>query len=498
MPLNQSVKHRLSAVHVLICCLLIVYSGGCGNGFKRDYGGSNGYTARRSINGFSAFRDGFESAGFEQRDLLRLTDRARRMQAVVWTPRHPGGIARETADWLDSWLRLGHRTLIYVVPDSGSESDYFKRARSMAPPSQRLEYRRKYAEQLITEHRWQLNRTPFPANRWFTAIPEVQRSALQPADTAPKQWSNSANNQPTDPRRFEWVLEAYDPKNPASQPAFNRAPVGPGSKSMTIGVPATNTTPGNQTNVGFEPLLQTDEGDTIVARISSENWNDSQVIVVAGGSMLTNFGLVQERNQQLANQLIASTTESLIASGAIDGELRLTPAGKPPEVGFTDAILGLPISEQLSDIPRATGAELLTVFPISLVTIHLAILGIVICLILFPVFGRPRHVQRRVLTHFGDHLDAVAHLMRRRGGEAFARHRISEYMKRIHGETSGKWVIGDSPPHRQTKTTPSARQIPHPNADQTNADQSFSGQANHGGLATEDSPETNATKSSPS
>jgi hypothetical protein len=34
-------------------------------------------------------------------------------------------------------------------------------------------------------------------------------------------------------------------------------------------------------------------------------------------------------------------------------------------------------------------------------------------------------------------------LMKRVGGENYARGRISDYMKRMHGETSGPWVIPD-------------------------------------------------------
>ena len=89
--------------------------------------------------------------------------------------------------------------------------------------------------------------------------------------------------------------------------------------------------------------------------------------------------------------------------------------------------------------------ELLTVWPISLVTMHGVMLGLVICLMLLPIFGRPRSIRRSKQSDFGHHLDAVAALMNKSGGEAYARARISEYMKRMHGETSGPWILPDSP-----------------------------------------------------
>jgi hypothetical protein len=98
--------------------------------------------------------------------------------------------------------------------------------------------------------------------------------------------------------------------------------------------------------------------------------------------------------------------------------------------------------------------ELLTVWPMSLVTMHGVILGLVICLMLMPIFGRPKRIRRSKQSHFGDHLDAVAALMNRTGGERYARARISEYMKRMHGETSGPWVLPDSPGQGPGATLP--------------------------------------------
>ena len=105
------------------------------------------------------------------------------------------------------------------------------------------------------------------------------------------------------------------------------------------------------------------------------------------------------------------------------------------------------ISERTPGAPIASGMELLTVWPISLVTIHGVLLGLVVCLMLLPIFGRPRKVRRVDHSDFGDHLDAVAALMNRAGGEEFAKQRISEYFKRIRGENSGPWVQPDTTEH---------------------------------------------------
>ena len=220
--------------------------------------------------------------------------------------------------------------------------------------------------------------------------------------------------------------------------------------TMPIPMNANGATTPSTTEVAFTSLLKTNNGDTVVAKVTSRRWKDSQILIVASGSLLTNFGLTSPTNQRLAKQLINASFEPLVAGGLVDEELRLMADGSEPQASFAYIPGQFPISERVKGVPRATGAELLTVYPISLVTMHMAVIGFVICLMLLPTFGRPRTITRRALTHFGDHLEAVGALMRRRGGESFARRRISEYMKRVRGETSGNWVLPDEKP----KSTP--------------------------------------------
>ena len=54
--------------------------------------------------------------------------------------------------------------------------------------------------------------------------------------------------------------------------------------------------------------------------------------------------------------------------------------------------------------------------------------------------------MRNQTGNFGDHLDAVATLMERAGGKKNARVKISDYMKRIRGETAGPWILKELAP----------------------------------------------------
>jgi hypothetical protein len=418
---------------------------GCNRGLNTSYGPSKGILAKRSINGFSTFRDAFESAGFDHREINRLTDRARRASVIVWTPPTPTGIETKTTRWFERWMKMGSKTLIFVIPDSGSESVFYRDARPLAEPDQRLEYRRKYAESLVAEHQWQMHRIPLPSNGWFSASPKVQESHFELSDKAKSSdfsWVDTSAE--TEPRRFEWVIEEYDKKKTAQQGVPRQGMViwdatGPGGTPWGSDHAVSPTS----SWIEFEPVFQSQSGDTLVARVTSDSWNGSQILVVAGGSTMTNYGLIGAENQRLADQLIDSSLQTLIDGNVIDPELQLAAGGEAPLVGFSVANGAFPISEANGELPRTSGAELLTAFPISFVTIHIALLGFVICLMLFPVFGRPRQIDRGVLTHFGDHLDAVATLMRRRGGEAFAKRRISDYMRQVRDEVSGPWVIDE-------------------------------------------------------
>lgn len=431
-----------AAAGVFVAIVLALMSG-CGDGLGTSYGPSSGYLAKQSINGFTTFRRSFDKAGFTTRDLNRLTDRARRSAVIVWTPTHPAGIENRTTSWMERWLRQGNRTLIYVLPDSGSEALFYRDARPLASPQQRLEYRRKYAEALIEEHRWQLQRNALQSNGWFFVGPKVQRTAVVLADSdAAKDGNWKESSEFDEPQRFEWVIEAYDRENPPQQGAPIWQPAGPGSMPWQFGQ---TVSPGS-TEVDFQPILQSTDGDTLVAQITSDQWRGSQILVVAGGSLLTNYGLTLPSNQQLAGSLIDQSLATVNPSNRAAAKPDELSDEFKPTASFATASYSLPISERAGEIPRAAGAEFFTEFPLSFVTLHIAILGFVICLMLMPIFGRPRRIDRGVLTNFGDHINAVATLMRRRGGQAYARQRISDYMKQVRDETSGPWVIVDPHP----------------------------------------------------
>ena len=180
------------------------------------------------------------------------------------------------------------------------------------------------------------------------------------------------------------------------------------------------------------------------------------MIVVGGGSLLTNFALSRPEHRELARRLVAESVGRNRGGGGDESDTGDDTATEAPPGGneiaagddsaarragfLTSDWQGVRVSESKPGVPRASGMELLTVWPLSLVTTHAVMLGVVVCLMLIPVFGRPPRFRHRRTNRFGDHLDALAALMNKTGGETFARERIAAYMRRVRGETVGPWV----------------------------------------------------------
>ena len=424
---------------------------GCSQ-LESDYGRSKGLTGKRSLNGFGGFRTAFEQAGFDTRDVTRLTQRVKQSDAIVWTPQELESIPTDVTRWFDAWLARGKHTLIYIVPDSGSEVDYWRDASRLAQPSQRLEYRKRAARSTNQRAIWQVNRSPVSTNGWFVVSPSVSsQTSSELSGNWLKDGSSKTGTNDIAQVTTEFKIAAYQEVPPTANPAnpanpttptvppapviFNgNQPTGPNSAGWTKQA----TTTATKTKTDFDAKVKNVDGNTIVAIVQSKNWPESQIIVVAGGSLLTNYALTRTSNSLLAARIIDQTKGVVTTDGLTI-----------PKVGFlTTDWQGVSISERKPGAVVASGMELLTVWPISLVTIHGVLLGLVVCLMLFPIFGRPRKIKHVEQNDFGDHLDAVAALMNKAGGEPFARHRISEYFKRIRGESAGPWVLPDTTEHQ--------------------------------------------------
>ena len=434
-------KYRITS---LIAFTLIMLCG-CDK-FETSYGTSKGTVGKRSINGFGALRKSYELSGYQTRDVRSFNTRVRKSQTIVWTPQIPNPIAGNVTQWLESWMRSGDNTLVYIVPDSGSEADYWTKARAKAPSNQKLEYRRRSARQKNERMEWDANRIDITSNGWFVAKPKTQFSRA--GSLVEQNWELDGSLNSADALvRTEYILEPYvKPAAGTAMPAApfgNGKPVGPGGANFNFAPPGKMTT--SSATVTFTPLLKADSGDTIVAEITSRTWSSSRILVVAGGSLLTNYAFADDFSVQLADKVVKHSKGSK--------QIDLPVTRDSAIAGFlTSHQMPISVRNSKNNVPKSVGAELFLVWPLSLVTVHAVLLGIVVCAIMFPIFGRAKSMPQKSTSNFGDHLDAVATLMNSSRGEKYARNRISEYMRRMKGESEGKWVIPNEPKESKTAT----------------------------------------------
>jgi len=462
-----------STLSLLLVALLLV---GCSRGtsLETGYGDSHGRSGYNSINGFGALRESFHDAGWESRTLSRLGERMLRLDAMVWTPSDSTGIRGAETAWFEDWLSSGNKTLIYVIYDGGSEADYWRNAIPFAPPGQRFEYRRREARAQIERERLLTTRYVLPDNGWFQAAPlpypqpvtqtfgawataeETHQGELADPDTGPAIPRAPIPGVATG--ELQVLVRVGNFQRSTVQPGNATKPAGTASQATNGPVqvdpvqvdPGANITEENlsssTTKTKLRAVLANEQETPLVTRIRSPDWKQSQIFIVSGGSLLNNYGLTTKAGREISTKLLAAS-------------------GPPGEVGFllSDAS-GVRISDSFSDADRKTGMELLTVWPLGLVTIHLLMIGIIICFILFPIFGRPRQQEKPSQNDFADHIDAIANLMKRMDSDDYAKQRISEYMRRVRGETRGPWLLPE-PPRRETEPQRSAERGPNTGGD---------------------------------
>ncbi|SMP63415.1 hypothetical protein SAMN06265222_10870 [Neorhodopirellula lusitana] len=469
-----------SGMHVLAACLLLAFLSGCSS-FHTEYGESSGVDGKQSVSGFGAFRSLLEESPdttkpedtIKTRDLGRLSSRADKLDAIVWIPQAwPPLNDRSATQWMERWLSDQPRTLVFVVPDGGSTEAYFREAAELAEPAQRLEYRRRLATQINDRLLEAGNRKDVRVKNWFIARPLPYRLFLPNRRVADYQLSDDFELILADPNpESEWedfdLVEMDDEELYAEIDAMIEDEYEQEAEGEEEYIPVDST--------GFESLLQ--ESVTLnskttqlttLAKIQDEQWGRSQVLVVTSGGLLTNFAMTGPAANELATEI-----QDQIRLVSREGDLSADESEEPLQVGFLSSDdTAIPISNAKPGAPTSTGMELLTTWPLSLVTMHGLFLGVVICLMLLPAFGRPRAVRHNRTTHFGNHLSAMATLMRRSGGSGggilFAKRKISQYLRIVRGETSGPWVL----PEQVDEPTKPASPESNPTETKTTASES--------------------------
>lgn len=313
-----------------------------------------------SVNGTDVFAEMFRQAGHDvvPRRML-ITHEMDDVDTIVWFPNDWRPPRPEAIEWFDNWLSEGvGRTLIYVGRDFNAAPLYWKK---MAP--------------LISGD-------------------QVQEFDAREANDRFEPRSKSPHGKPSweDSRECEWFRYEDGIKDDLSAISGPLAHNIDGKKAEiqlhTRMVPA-------------EPHLKLlyDGENVIVARQRHQDWHDGQLITVANGSFLLNLPLVNHEHRKLATRLIEATHEG-------------------HTVVFLESGSGGPLID-----PETKESSLWQVFgawPLNVILLHLAVLGVIFCFARWPIFGRPQDPPSESSSDFGKHVDALGKLLRRTRDRPYA------------------------------------------------------------------------------
>jgi hypothetical protein len=409
---RETCREKDTRLQLTAAMVLLVATIGCAPAdIKTTYGQRRGAAGGPSLNGTAVFSGMFEEAGHRVITWRRLSPKLDQCNTIVWFPDDFQPPSEEQRDFLEWWLyEETGRTLIYVGRDYDAEIDYWRQVQAIAPEEQVMEVTRRLA---TAQARHDAARAHMPAAEpadWFTLWRDQPHRKVESIEGP---WSEDIDISQADIElnaRLEVLTEAEN-------------------KAWSERV-------GNlwDDQAVFTRLLAS-EGESIITRVTMEEWKDSKILVVSNGSCLLNLPLINHEHREIAGKLIAECS--------------------PGRVVFLESTFGGPTvydDEPGAQIP--TGFEAFTVWPLGFILIHFAVFGILLCVALFPIFGRPRgeassaglgaasaiapgaepaaSTSRSVVrANFGKHISALGELLETTEDRQYARERVIYYHEHV-------------------------------------------------------------------
>lgn len=360
-----------------------------------DYGRRRGSNAGRSVNGTAVLAEMFRSAGNRVTTASRLSPKLEQADVLVWIPDDFKPPTKEQREFLQNWASNSpERTVVYVGRDYDAAVDYWQRIAPEAPPEKAAEMLRREA---IARAAAEAARSQMPAHEyaeWFTVNrdePTLQKVPLEGP------WAEGLAADQVD-LHLQGRLAI---------------PVEEDRSTITDAPPLPEV---------IEVLLGTAEAPfvyRIPVRDPEIDWPESQILVIANGSLVLNYPLIRPEHRQLAARLVAA-------------------CGADQKVVFIESGSGGPnVLEKEPNSGYPTALDLLKIWPLNAILIHLAVLGIVLCLARSPIFGRPRELPTDSPTDFGKHVAALGKLLARTKDRTYAQARLEQY-RQIAQRRSGK------------------------------------------------------------
>ena len=383
-----------------------------GQSLNASFGRRSGNGAD-SVNGTSVLAHMFELRGFRVRTADRLSPKLRKSaDVIVWAPDNFHGPTKKQREFLEKWLAGGTaRTLIYIGRDYDAAADYWQAVQPAAAAEDAKKIAALAAEARKAHER---DRSAMPAKeyvRWFTV--RSQGSGVRGQESGVRSQGSGDQGQ--------------EPPLTTHHSPLTKELTGPWAEGIVasqtdihlrgrLDVPV-------EADAGKDDPLPPDEtelllvagGDPLAFRLRDFAWDEGELIVVANGSFLLNYPLINPEHRKLATKLIDECAGS--------------------EVVFLESgFMGLEILDQ--DPERS--ARWAEIWPLNAMVIHLAVFGIVLCLAFWPIFGRPKELPAENPADFGRHVSSLGQLMARTQNLSYAQSRLAHYQQQARrGSAAG-------------------------------------------------------------
>ena len=398
------------------------------------FGAISGSDSTRSLNGLGLHRKMWESAGAKCYVAGKLSPRLNSFDTIVLVGQDhspPGMAAR---NWLESWLaESSGRSVLYFGRDFDANVYYRNRTLDRLPTEQQLRAKQDLAKtqtaDLNTRVR-QLSASTFC--RWFYLDTDSQRREY---DQFAGPWAADLSG-----LRGSWplgvTLQTPTKDWEAEKPSWLKAGASSeeqaeieDEKSIVRSTWEPEELEDNrQWQAEFKKamrpqvLLRGQDDTPLVFKLTSSRIEGSQILIAANGAPFLNGSLVDPLHQRVAEKLIGECL----------------PAKKIALIAYNES--GLLISQAAEEEPLGAGLEMLTVWPLSAITMPAALLGIIVCAVLFPILGRPRGLPPRSVTDFGMHVEALGNILQDTRDTGFAKEAIANYYNRVRREKPPFWL----------------------------------------------------------
>jgi hypothetical protein len=358
-----------------------LFTAGCSDEqvLETDYGQRRG-TAAKSVNGTSVLAEMFREAGGRPTSIVALSSSLDNYDVVIWAPDDFSMPREDVRAMLQQWLAAeSGRTLVYVGRDYDAACDYWRAMIERAPASQTFEVMRRAAAARAAHSRARLDMPADECSPWFTMRRDFPGRHLKKLGGP---WSADVEAS----QASLWSQGRLDIPSAAELTKLKQED--------------------DSTAVGWEPVftpLLTSGRQTLVFEVRNRGWQTSKMLVVANGSFLLNMPLVNHQHRLLAGKLIDACQPFT-------------------RVAFLESQFGGPVvlggRKRMNEQARRMRVLLAS---------HWLLLGAVVCLYLFPIFGRPKSLSTASGSDFGDHVEAMAALLERAGSTPYARRQLEIY-----------------------------------------------------------------------